>query len=88
MKKVKKMVDAGTSIPVAIKDALAQAGFPTISHFAEKKKLNRAATSNHINGNVRPTDETIDALISELGGSHTEWRELLWIAAKPVKASA
>jgi plasmid maintenance system antidote protein VapI len=87
MEKVKKLIEAGMSIPAAIKEALAQNGLD-VSGFAERYQLNRAAASNHINGNVRPTDATIDALVSELGGAADEWRELLWLAAKPEKASA
>lgn len=88
MEKVKKLVEEGMSIPAAIKEALAQKGLATVSDFAERHELNRAATSNHINGNVRPTDATVDALVAELGGTPDEWRELLWIAAKPERASA
>lgn len=86
MEKVKKMVDAGTSIPAAIRQALTDAGL-TVSQFAEKYELNRSAISNHINGNVRATPDTIAALVSELGGTPEDWAELLWIAAKPDKAS-
>jgi plasmid maintenance system antidote protein VapI len=86
MEKVKKMVEAGSSIPNAIRDALAERGL-TISKFAEKYQLNRTATSNHINGNVKATSDTVEALIAELGGTADEWRELLWLAGKPEKAS-
>ena len=88
MEKVKKMVDAGTSIPTAIKDALAQQGLPTVEAFASKHGLIRAVVSNQLNANVRPSDSTIAALIAELGGTADEWRELLWLAAKPSQASA
>ena len=84
MEKVKKMVRAGVSIPTAIKEAH---GVP-ISEFAERHGLVRASVANHINGTVRPTDETIAALIEDLGGSADEWRELLWLASKPITATA
>lgn len=87
MEKVKKMIDAGASIPVAIKEVLAQRGL-TIAGFAERYHLNRTATSNHINGNVRATDDTVNALVSELGDTPDGWRELLWLAAKPERATA
>lgn len=87
MEKVKKLIEAGMSIPAAIREALVQNGL-TVSEFAERHGLNRAAASNHINGNVRPTDDTISALIKELDGTADDWRELLWLAAKPEKASA
>lgn len=86
MRKVKKLIDAGASIPTAIKEALAQNGYDTIESFASAYRLPRPAFSNHINGNVRPSDETISALVAELGGTPDDWRELLWLAAKPVTA--
>ncbi len=88
MEKVKKMVEAGVSIPTAIKDALSQQGLSTIEAFASKHGLIRAVVSNQINANVRPSDSTIAALIAELGGTPGEWRELLWLAAKPTQATA
>jgi plasmid maintenance system antidote protein VapI len=88
MEKVKKMVEGGASIPTAIKEALSQSGFSTIQAFAEKHDLVRASVANHINGTVRATDDTIAALIAELGGTADEWRELLWLAAKPSQATA
>lgn len=88
MEKVKKMVAAGSSIPAAIKEALAQAGFATIAAFASHFKMQRSAVTNQLNGNVRVTGATIEALISVLGGSEMEWRELLWQAAKPSPAAS
>jgi plasmid maintenance system antidote protein VapI len=88
VEKVKQMVQSGVSIPTAIKEALSQNGLDSVEAFAAKYRLIRAAVSNHINGNVRPTDETIAALIAELGGTPDEWRELLWLAAKPAAATA
>ncbi len=88
MEKVKKLVRAGASIPTAIKEALSQAGVPSVAAFAEKHDLVRASVANHINGTVRATDDTIAALVAELGGTPDEWRELLWMASKPTAASA
>jgi plasmid maintenance system antidote protein VapI len=85
MEKVKKLVDAGASIPLAIKAALEQSGFPTVAAFAEQYGLSRASVANHINGVVRAADDTIDALIAALGGTREEWRELLWLAGKPAE---
>lgn len=79
MDKVKKLIDAGASIPTAIKESLGM----TINAFAERHSLPAKAVSNAINGNVRPTDALIAALVAELGGTAGEWRELLWLAAKP-----
>lgn len=86
MEKVKKLVEAGASIPAAIKEGLAQAGCPTIADFAAKHGLVRASVANHINGTVRATDDTVAALVAELGGDPDDWRELLWLAAKPARA--
>lgn len=88
MEKVKKMVEAGSSITAAIKEALAQNGLKTVGEFAEKYSLNRSVASAALNALARPTNDTIAALIAELGGTADEWRELLWLAAKPEKASA
>lgn len=83
MEQVKKLIAAGASISGAIKESL---GMP-VSDFAEKHRLNRATTAHHINATMRPSDATIAALVSELGGSADEWRRLLWLAAEPKKAS-
>lgn len=88
MEKVKKMIEAGSSIPAAIKEALAQAGFATIAAFASHLKLQRAAVTNQINGKVSATPKVIEGLVTVLGGSEMEWRELLWQAAKPAPASS
>jgi plasmid maintenance system antidote protein VapI len=79
MDKVKKLVAAGASIPTAIKASLGM----TVADFAEKHGIARSSASNHISGQVKATDDTIAALIAELGGTVEEWRELLWLAAKP-----
>lgn len=84
MLKVKKLVEAGAEIPVAIKQSLGM----TVENFAEKYELPRPSVSNAINGNVRATDDLVAALIAELGGTADEWRLLLWEAGKPVQASA
>jgi hypothetical protein len=53
MRKVKKLIEAGSRIPEAIKEALAQNGIASVADFAEKYELLRPAVSNHLNGNVR-----------------------------------
>jgi hypothetical protein len=87
MEKVKKMVLAGTSVPAAIKEALAQNGLKTVTEFAAKYGLNRASVSNHINAMVRPDEGILDALSRELGGTTGEWAEFLWLAMKPENVS-
>lgn len=84
MDKVKKLVEAGASIPMAIRDSLGM----SLAAFAEKYELPRSSITNHVNGTVRATDDTIAALIAELGGTPDEWRELLWLAGKPSSVSA
>lgn len=84
MEKVKKLVRAGASIPTAIKECL---GRP-VTTFADDHELPRAAVSNAINGNVKPSEPLIAALIEEMGGTEAEWRDLLWRAAKPEAAVA
>lgn len=79
MEKVKKAVAVGVKTPNAIKDALDM----SVSDFADKHGLNRTSVTNHINAVTRPSDETIEALVAELGGTPDEWRELLWQAARP-----
>lgn len=79
MDKVKKLVEAGAEIPIAIKQALGM----SVNDFADKHGINRSSASNYINGNIKPTADMIGALITELGGTREEWEELLWLAAKP-----
>jgi hypothetical protein len=81
MDKVKKMVEAGARITPAVLEALGQNGL-TLTAFAQKYRLPYAHTSRGVNGNG-PTDALIRALCKELGGTEAEWRELLWLAAKP-----
>lgn len=82
MDKVKKLIEAGASVPGAIREALAQKGLSVLA-FADQYELPYRAASGAINGGVRATDSMIDALVRELGGGAEEWRELLWLAAKP-----
>lgn len=83
MEKVKKLIEAGARVPVAIKEALAPV---TIDQMADKYSVPRTALSTAINSNVKPSDEVINALVSELGGDSLEWRRLLWKAGEPVAA--
>ena len=81
---VRQMIDAGAGIATSIKAALERNGIPSVSAFALKYRLNRASVANHLSGFTRPTDGTVNALIAELGGTANDWRELLWLAGKPV----
>jgi hypothetical protein len=86
MEKVKQLVAAGSRIPSAILEALAQNGL-SLAGFAKKYRLPYTQTSRGVNGNG-PTDALIRALCKELGGTEAEWRELLWLAAKPEAVTA
>lgn len=84
MDKVKELIEAGATITQAIKIAL---GMP-LSAFADKYELARPSVSNQLNANVRPTDDTVAALVKELGGTENDWRELLWQAMRPAHLAA
>lgn len=79
MDKVKRLVEAGASIPGAIKEAL---GMP-MAEFADKHGIPRTHVSSIVNGAKRPSANDIAALINELGGTEDEWRMLLWEAGRP-----
>ena len=79
MDKVKQLIEAGAPVAGAIKIALAM----PLSEFADKYKIPRTSVANHVNSNVKASDATITALVSELGGTREEWSELLWQAMKP-----
>jgi transcriptional regulator with XRE-family HTH domain len=83
MEKVKALRELGLSIPVAIREAIGK----SINDFAAANDINPTTVSETINGARRPTEKILTALISELGGTEDEWRELLWLAGKPVPSS-
>jgi len=84
MERVNKLIEAGASIPTAIKEALGM----SVTDFAEKHDLDRPTVSAQINGSVRAGADTINALIAELGGTEAEWVELLWRASRPQRSPA
>lgn len=84
MDKVKQMVAAGVSIPTAIREALGA----SLSDVADRRGVDRVRLSEAINGIRRPTAQVAAALVAELGGTEFEWRELLWLAAKPEPPAA
>lgn len=87
MDKVRKLIEAGARVGIAIREALLDCGL-TVATFAAKYEVNEKAVSNTINANIRPTDTIIAALVKELGGTSDEWKMLLWEAAKPDVAAA
>ncbi len=82
MDKVRAMVEVGVDIPTAIKQVLKANGLE-VRQFAEKYNLPEKSVSNSINGNVKPTQECVEALSAELGADPYDWRALLWEAARP-----
>lgn len=89
MNQVKRMMQAGVSLPTAVKEILAQKSPPmTLAKFAEDSGRSVTTISNVINGNVKPSDADIDALVAEFGGTPQEWRMLLWEQSKPEIAEA
>lgn len=83
MNKVKQLINAGATVPTAIKESLGM----TVGEFADKHGLPRPSTSEVINLGRRPTEAQAEALAAELGGTPEEWRLLLWQAAKPTAAA-
>lgn len=90
MEKVKELIAEGKSITQAIKLALVMKLGVTqpVTAFADKYSLPRGSVSNHLNATTRAADDTIAALVTELGGTAEEWRELLWQAMRPAHLAA
>ena len=84
MDKVKKLIEAGSSITGAIKESLGM----TVTAFADSNGLAMGAVSDALSGARRPSAAIIAALVNHLGGTPDEWRMLLWEAARPDVASA
>jgi len=80
MDKVRRLIEAGASIPTAIKEALGASP----AEIALKHGRARTNFSATINGKRAPSPGDIAALIAELGGTEMEWRELLHEAGRPV----
>ena len=80
---VREMVSA--RVPVG--DAVRIAVGGSIPEFAKRHGLNRTVAAMAIYGKRTPVpSDVLAALIKELGGAEQEWRELLWLAAKPIPA--
>lgn len=80
MDKVRRLIKAGSSIPTAITESLGM----SIAELAMKYNRSPANLSRVIRGKRWPTMDDVAALISELGGTEMEWRELLHEAGRPV----
>lgn len=83
MDQVKRLVAAGLSLSEAIKHALGI----QIGEMAERYDIPRPILSDVINSRRVANERELDALVAELGGTPDQWREMLWLAAKPVPSS-
>lgn len=79
MDQVKQMVDAGVSVPTAIKEAIGQ----SVTSWADKHGLVRPIASEVINCERTPRPDVCRALAADLGESAYEWALFLWEAARP-----
>jgi hypothetical protein len=73
LERVRAMVAGGTSVPTAIKEALAG----TIADFADQHDINRTVVSEMINLTRYPDGDFVRSLATELGGTSEEWSEFL-----------
>lgn len=87
MVKIKELVRAGSSIPGAIREVLSQNDL-SIAAFCDKYDRNRQNMSMVFGGTRGPAQGDVDALISELGGTDLEWREMLHEAGRPTSVKA
>jgi transcriptional regulator with XRE-family HTH domain len=86
MDQVQRLIDAGASIPNAVKVSLGQRGL-SLAAFAIKHGISRSHVSRAIAGSERPTTSFLEALISELGGDRDSWKVLLHEAGRPIVAA-
>lgn len=78
------MMSAGVSLATAVKEILAKREPSlTLAGFSEKYGRPVTTISNVVNGNMKPIDADIEALVAEFGGDAHEWRMLLWEQSKP-----
>ncbi|MEX1185341.1 MAG: hypothetical protein WEA80_01970 [Gemmatimonadaceae bacterium] len=82
MEKVKRLVEAGSTVSGAIKELLSQSGL-TVAGFSDKYDRNRSNMNQVVMGTRAPTDADLDAFVSEFGGTPADWRELLHEAGRP-----
>lgn len=83
MDNVKQMVQAGVSLPTAIKEAIGQ----SVTSWADKNDLSRQITSEVLNCERSPRVEVCRALERDLGGDAYAWALLLWQGARPNAAA-
>ena len=100
MDKVKRLVEAGSSLNGAVREILREStNRLSVSGFALEYGLPRSAIAEALLGQRSATPALVAALIAELGGNEMEWRALLrdareaferaaFAAAEPVAASA
>lgn len=84
MEKVKQMVEAGVSVPTAIRETLGV----SVTEFADEIEYPRQYASDTINLVRRPDLRFLNGIAARCGGTPAEWEEFLWLATKPARATA
>lgn len=81
--KILQLIEAGAPVSSAVQITLAgsrdrEAVRTAIPRFVERHKtLIRSAATSAIYGGRAPTDDLLEALAEELGGTTEQWKELL-----------
>jgi hypothetical protein len=76
---VKQMVEAGVSVPTAIKEAIGT----SVTSWADKHELSRTLASEMINLVRLPDTLMCAALAADFGGEPYDWAVFMWEAARP-----
>lgn len=94
-----QLLEIGVSLGDAVRIALWKRGVrlgdtthkhsrSAIPEFAIRHRLNRNNLTASLYSGRTPTDEMVSALITELGGTSTWWREQMWQLARPTAAAS
>ena len=92
--RVTSILAAGIPLSVGLKVALAEnpdhgeSVRTAISDFADRHGMNRSSTSSAIHGGRKPTEQMLECLVLELGGTKEQWATMLYEASKPFVATA
>lgn len=78
MEKVKRLVEAGASVPTALKESLGT----SVSAFAERHGLTREEVSGAVNLRIVPTPTCAHAFASAYGCPIGEFYEFWWTHAR------
>lgn len=83
MEKVKRLVEAGASVPTALKEAL---GMSLTAFVAAHPGLVREEISGVVNLRIVPDDDQAVAFAAEYGCTPVEFREFWWTYARRSEA--